>query len=95
MTNARQFLDEIAGIIRAAGREVTIEESSESFGTFAYLSTTSSRFGHAIITLSARYSSDTKRWALGEMNVWPATLGKQVVKSRRSMRIAARTWANC
>ena len=36
MTNARQFLDEIAGILRAAGRTVEIEETQESFGTFVW-----------------------------------------------------------
>jgi len=93
MSDARQFLDEVAEIIRAAGREVTIEESNESFGRFAYLSTKSFKFGHSIITLSARHSNDTKRWALGEMTIWPATLGKRVVKTKSRMKIAAETWA--
>lgn len=93
MTDARQFLDEIAEIIRAAGREVTIEETAENFGTFAWLSTRSTEGYHSLITLGARYSNDTKRWALGEMHIWPATLSRQVVKSRRRMRTSAETWA--
>lgn len=93
MSDARQFLDEIAEVIRAAGREVTIEETAESFGTFAWLSTRSTEGYHALITVGARYSNDTKRWALGEMHIWPSTLGKKTYKSRRSMWSAARTWA--
>jgi hypothetical protein len=93
MIDARQFLDRIAEIIRAAGREVTIEETADDFGTFAWLSTRNTERHHALIYVGARYSNRTKRWALTQMEIWPSTLGKQVVKSRRAMWDAATIWA--
>lgn len=91
--NARQFLDEVAEILRAAGRTVEIEESAESFGTFAWLYSPAPRWYCRSISLSARYSNDTKRWALGDMNIGPTCDNQGMVKTTRSsMKIAAEVY---
>jgi hypothetical protein len=68
-TNAREFLNEIADMLRAQGREVTIEESTHGFGTMAWLQAVAPNWYDATINVSAVYSTRTNRWSLGDMKI--------------------------
>jgi hypothetical protein len=93
-TNARQFLDEIADVLRASGRPVEITETEESFGTFVWLSSVAPRWYDRSISLSARKSNRTGRWALGELKVGSTVSTKAFTRtSRSSIRIAAEVYA--
>ena len=91
-TTARQFLDEVADIIRAKGRVVTIEESPLTFGTFAWLNVEKTHWYDTGMNLSAAYNDRTKRWSLGTMNVYPTT-GTFTRKTRSAIKIAAGVYA--
>jgi hypothetical protein len=92
MTDARQFLTEIATILRSKGREVTVTESEENFGTFVWLSSTAPHWYDNSISLSAAKSTRTGRWSLGEMKIHLS--GKTLTRTTRSeIRIAADVFA--
>lgn len=88
-TDARQFLDQIADILRAKGRDVEITETEESFGTFVYLSAIAPHWYDRSISLSARKSSRTGRWALGKLSVGPSMNTKRFTRITRSAIRAA------
>ena len=94
MTNAREFADEIADIIRSKGREVTVTETEEEWGRFVWLSALAPKWYDRTINLSARYDNRTKRWALGKLTVRLISSDKPVVRSTRTdIRIAADVYA--
>jgi hypothetical protein len=88
-TNARQFLDEIAELLRAKGREVTVEEQQTDYGTFVWLSALAPHWYDHSLSLSAAYITRTKRWRLGELTVDH----KDARKTRSHIRIAAEVYA--
>lgn len=90
-TNAREFLDQIAAILRAKGRKVEISETKESYGTFVWLSAIAPAWYEHTLTLSASYSTTTKRWTLGELTIDHGKIG--VRKTRSDIRISAEVYA--
>lgn len=89
-TTARQFLDEIAAGLRAKGREVTVTETQESFGTFVWLSAPAPRWFDYSITLSAAKSNRPgSRWRLGRMMVRGGLSKEKYATTRRSVKICA------
>ena len=94
MTNARQFLDEIAAILREAGREVEITETEESFCTFVWMSAIGPRWYDRSINLSAVKDVKTGRWRLGKMQIGPGAGSRfTMVRTKRSdIRIAAEVY---
>lgn len=94
MTNAREFIDQIAAILRAQGRPVEITETEESFGTFVFLSAIAPHWYDRSINLSAAKSNRTNRWRLGDMRVGPSSVSKGFdVKTRSRMKISAEVYA--
>ena len=94
-TNARQFLNEIADTLRASGRTVTIEETTESFGTFAWLYAPAPNWYDRSISLSARFSDNTGRWAIGELKVGPTSVsGGFIETTRHRIRTAVSVYAH-
>lgn len=94
MTNAHQFLNEIADDLRAAGRTPEITVTEESFGTFVWMYAPAPNWYDRTIALSARFSTRTNRWALGEMILGGTITSPQmVVKGRRSIRSAVHVYA--
>lgn len=81
MQNAREFLNEIAAALRAKGRIVEITETEESFGTFVWLSSPPQAWYERSISLSARKSNTSGRWALGPLNVGSSGSGTKAGKS--------------
>lgn len=87
--NAREFVDEIADVLRAQGREVTVEATDHEWGTFVWLSSIGPTWIDANVSLSAAYTNRTKRWRLGEIIV-RRPLGADVIKKTRTdIKIAA------
>jgi hypothetical protein len=87
--NARQFVDEIVEVLKAKGREVTVEETDESFGKMVWVSATSPNWWMSPIHLSAFCSDSTKRWRLGEIKVRTISGKTVVAKTRYKVRIIA------
>ncbi len=93
MTNALEFVEQIADRLRAKGRDnVKLEVTDESFGKMAWLTTIGTQ-GRATMNLSAFYSDRTKRWSLGELKVRPHYTKEKIRRTRTEIRIAAEVWA--
>lgn len=93
MTNAREFLDQIADTLRAKGREVEVSDTTNDYGTFVWLSTIAPHWYDSTISLSAYRNARTGRWRLGELKVRPGT-GKEFARTTRTdIRIAADVYA--
>lgn len=93
MSSAREFLDEVAQILRNKGREVQITETEETYGKFTYLSSVAPNWYDSSISLAVRYSNSTKRWAIVAMDVRLSS-GKTISHDiRTNIRIAAEVYA--
>jgi hypothetical protein len=91
-TNAREFIDEIADVLRSKGRTVTIDESPLSFGTFVYMTSIAPNWYDRTISVSASFSTRTKRWTLGEMTIRGGSIDLTRTK-RADMKTAADVYA--
>jgi hypothetical protein len=92
-TNAREFLDEVAEMLRAKGRRVEITETQESFGTYVFMAVPADHWYESTMYVNAALSSRTGRWSLSPMTV-RTSMGKTFKRDTRSaIRIAADVWA--
>lgn len=95
ITTAREFIEEIAETLRTKGRTVEITETQESFGIFVWLYSPAPHWYDRTISLNARHSNRTGRWALGKLSVGSSVSGtKQFERTTRTaIRIAAEVYA--
>jgi hypothetical protein len=84
MISAREFLEEVAEILRSKGREVEITETEESFGTFVWLYAPAPKWYERSMSLSAARSGRTGRWRLGPLSVGSTCVSPGFERNTRS-----------
>lgn len=99
MTDAKQFFDQMADLLRSKGRTVEITETTESFGTFVWLYSPAPHWYERTISLSvSKNARPGSRWRLGALSVGSSGTGTKAGRAfkrelRNDIRIAVGVYA--
>ena len=90
MSNAFEFVNEIADVFRANGREVEVKVTDESFGKAIWVYSPAPHWHQNSLSISAYHSHRTGRWKLGKLNVGGTPYSNPFTRTtRRDIRITA------